>query len=102
MAYGRMHEIHFPGPAAVELECCDLFRVRRPQQHRIVASGPTSIVGGVTEILNTVLRKLYVLPPCEVANPKVVITDESCAFAVRRQNAVGRRSLALVLNAFSA
>ena len=48
------HQVHFADAALILLEGGDAFGIRRPQQDGPIAAGPSGVVGGVAEILDTV------------------------------------------------
>ena len=89
MPDSRVNQVHFTDTAAVMLKCCNFLRIRRPQQHRTIATGPAGIVCRIAEIFYPIFCELSLLPRSHVANPKIKIADKCGAPAVGRENAVG-------------
>src|SRR3954470_17668683 len=71
------YQVHLADAALVLLKRRDLFRIRRPDEDRAVAPNPAGVIGGVTEILDTVHGQLCFGICYRIANPKIVVAYES-------------------------
>src|SRR5580700_9587489 len=88
VAYLGIHQEHLADAALVLLEGGDLLRVRRPEDDGPLAPGPAGVVGGVTEVLDTILGELRLFAGGHVAIPQVVFANEDRAFMVGRDRFV--------------
>src|ERR1700738_4785739 len=86
MAHFGVDEIHLADAALVLLEGRDLPRVRRPEKNRVVAANPAGVVRRVAKLLYAVSRELRLASAGDVANPKVVGTNEGSTLAVQRHD----------------
>ncbi len=76
------------------LEGGDLLRVGRPEQNRPVTLGPSGVVGGVSEVLDTIGGDLGLFSILGVADPEVVVTDEGGLGAVGGKNMASKSGAA--------
>src|SRR5262249_45925926 len=80
----RLDEVHIAHFALVLLRRRNSFAIRRPQQDRPVAAGPTGVIGRVAKVLGAIGGELLPLAGRHVANPEVPIANEGGALAVGR------------------
>ena len=99
MAHLGFHQIHLADTPLVLLEGRDLFRVRRPKQHRTIAVNPTGIVRCVAKIFHAVRSELGLFACGHIAHPQIEVANKCCAFLVRRENVIGRAAAASTLSA---
>src|SRR5437763_6481715 len=90
MAGASVNQVHLANAALVLLKGGNLFRLRRPHQHRAIAVRPSSVVRGVAKIFHPISRELRFTACGDVAHPQVEIANERGALSIGRENVHGR------------
>ncbi len=82
---GYGDEVHLIYLALVLLEGGNLLRIGRPQHDRAIGMLPASVVGGVAEVLHTILRQLRLFAGCNLAHPEVPVANKDRLASIGRQ-----------------
>ena len=82
------HKVHLTDEAAVMLEGCNFLRVWRPEDHWLVASDPSRIVGCVAVMFNTISRELCLSARGQVTHPEIMLSDKYSFLSIGGNNSI--------------
>ena len=88
MSHPALDQIHFAVIALVLLKSGNLSGVRGPKKDGAIAGAPAGVVGGISEVLHAVVRKLGFAAGSYIAHPQIPVADKGRALPVGRERLI--------------